>query len=273
VAAKLHHAAQFHRFPVAARPGETHLSTLITGDAMTQLLDAATQFPTVVFTVGLGIALLYWVFVIVGALDLDVLGGGDVSGAAKGIGDAIAGAGKGAGDALGAAKGAGDAAGVHDGGFWHALGLATVPITISVSVVLLIGWIGSILAMQYLPAVTGDLAGWLAPLVFFVVLVAALMAGGRLVRPLAPLFVVREAKTNREYVGSVCTLTTGRVDHDFGQATVEEGGTVLVIPVRCDRDNTLARGQRALIIDYDTARNAYVIEPADPLLTGDGAAA
>jgi hypothetical protein len=249
---------------------------------MNQLLDAAAQFPTAIFTIGLGIALLYWIFVLVGALDLDVLGGGDLSGVAKGAGDAISGAAKGAGDAIsGAAKGAGDAVtaskGAGDGldagdGFWHALGLATVPITISISVVLLIGWISSILAMHYLPAATGDLGGWLAPLVFFVVLVGALVVGGRLVRPMAPLFAVREAKSNREYVGSVCTLTTGRVDHDFGQATVEEGGTVLVIPVRCDRDNTLARGQRALIIDYDLARNAYVIEPADGLLTGDGAA-
>jgi hypothetical protein len=249
---------------------------------MNQLLDAAAQFPTAIFTIGLGIALLYWVFVLVGALDLDILGGGDLSGVAKGAGDAISGAAKGAGDAIsGAAKGAGDAVtgskGAGDAidtgdGFWHALGLATVPITISISVVLLIAWISSILAMHYVPAATGDLGGWLAPLVFFVVLVGALVVGGRLVRPMAPLFAVREAKSNREYVGSVCTLTTGRVDHDFGQATVEEGGTVLVIPVRCDRDNTLARGQRALIIDYDLTRNAYVIEPADALLTGDSTA-
>jgi hypothetical protein len=238
---------------------------------MNQLLDAAAQFPTAIFTIGLGIALLYWVFVLVGALDLDILGGGDLSGVAKGAGDAIAGAAKGAGDAVTASKGAGDGLDGGDG-FWHALGLATVPITISISIVLLIAWISSILAMYYLPAATGDLGGWLAPLVFLVVLIGALVVGGRLVRPMAPLFAVREAKSNREYVGSVCTLTTGRVDHDFGQATVEEGGTVLVIPVRCDRDNTLARGQRALIIDYDLARNAYVIEPADGLLTGDSAA-
>jgi hypothetical protein len=235
---------------------------------MTELIDAAIQFPTVIFTIGLGIALVYWLFVLIGALDLDVLGGGDAAAALKGAGEAV-GAAKGAGDALGAAKGAHmtkDGIDGVDGGFWHALGLATVPITISLSVVLLLGWTASLLAMQYLPAATGGLAGWLAPLVFFAALITALLVGGRLVKPLGPLFAVREAKSNRDYVGSLCTITTGRVDDDFGQATYDEAGTVLVIAVRCGRANALARGDRALIIDYDADRNAYVVEPADPLL-------
>ena len=36
------------------------------------LIEAAVHFPTVVFTIGLGIALVYWVFVLLGALDLDI---------------------------------------------------------------------------------------------------------------------------------------------------------------------------------------------------------
>jgi hypothetical protein len=244
---------------------------------MTELLDAAIQFPTVIFTIGLGIALVYWLFVLLGALDLDILGGGDAAGAIKGVGDAV-GAAKGAGDAMGAAKGAGELATKGDvhadvgDGFWHALGLATVPITISLSVVLLLGWTSSLLAMHYAPAVVGGLGGWLPALVFFVALLIALIVGGRMVRPLAPLFSVREAKSNRDYIGSVCTITTGHVDDDFGQATYDEAGTVLVIPVRCGKGNSLRRGHRALIIDYDTARNAYVVEPAEPVLgTGESA--
>jgi hypothetical protein len=91
------------------------------------------------------------------------------------------------------------------------------------------------------------------------------------VKPLAPLFAVREAKSNRDYVGSVCTITTGHVDDDFGQATYDEAGTVLVIPVRCGKGNPLRRGHRALIIDYDVARNAYVVEPAEMLGSGESA--
>ena len=220
---------------------------------MIELLDASLRFPTVIFTVGLCIALVYWLFVVLGALDIDLFHG-DVAGAGKGGAEAIKGLG---GD------GDGHSADL-DGGFWHALGLAAVPITISFSVVMLLGWVGSLLAMDYGARGLG-VGGWLAPLVLLVVIVVGIPLAGVLVRPLAPLFAVKGGKTNRDYVGATCTITTGHVDDGFGQATVEDGGTVLVIPVRCDKVRALARGQRALIIDYDDARAAYVVEPVDGL--------
>ena len=55
-----------------------------------------------------------------------------------------------------------------------------------------------------------------------------------LVRPLAPVFALKEGKSNRDYIGHTCRITTGSVDEGFGQATLEDGGTVLQIPVRCD---------------------------------------
>ena len=85
---------------------------------MTELLDASLRFPTVIFTIGLGIALVYWVFVLIGALDIDLFGAD--------LGD-IAGTGKGGAEALKGFK-----VDLHaDGGFWEGLGLAAVPITIS----------------------------------------------------------------------------------------------------------------------------------------------
>ena len=87
------------------------------------------------------------------------------------------------------------------------------------------------------------------------------------------MFEVKVGKSNRDYIGSTCTITTGRVDADFGQATIEDGATVLVIPVRCDRPDVLGRGARALVIDFDLSRHAYVVEPVSELLssspTGD----
>jgi hypothetical protein len=253
---------------------------------MHELLEASTRFPTVIFTVGLGICLVYWLFVVLGALDIDVFGGdvagaakgagealGDVGGAAKALGD-VGGAAKALGDAGGAAKGAGEAAkGAYadGGGILHALGLASVPITISFSVVTLLGWTISILAMHYVRPQIGGLGGWLPAVVLFAAIVVAGVIGGLLVRPLAPVFKVNVGKRNRDYVGATCTITTGRVDDDFGQATLEDGGTVLVIPVRCDRAGALVRGQRALVIDFDPARQAYVVEPADPFEPDPGA--
>jgi len=41
---------------------------------------------------------------------------------------------------------------------------------------------------------------------------------------------------------------------------------VLEIPVRCDRTGALVRGHRALIIDFDEAREAYVVEPSADMI-------
>ncbi|HRC56417.1 MAG: hypothetical protein IPI49_18305 [Myxococcales bacterium] len=224
------------------------------------MLQASLQFPTVVFTIGLGIALVYWVFVLLGALDIDLLGGGDAAGAAKGLGEVLT-AGKGGAEAL---KVSGHGDGEADGL------LGTVPITISMSVLLLAGWCGSLLLMTYAaPSLTPAVGKWLPAVVLPVTLIVAIVVTSIAVRPLRKVFHVTQGKFNRDYVGHTCTITTGRVDGDFGQANLEDGGTVLVIPVRCDlAPSKLERGDRALILEFDTAREAYVVEPVINVLSG-----
>jgi hypothetical protein len=103
------------------------------------LVDVSLQFPTIVFTIALGIALVYWAFVLIGALDIDLLGGGhdvDLGGGGHDLG--------------GGGHDAGHDGGGHDGdadggGMWHALGLGHVPLTISVSFVVLVAWCASLL--------------------------------------------------------------------------------------------------------------------------------
>lgn len=239
---------------------------------MNELVEASLQFPTVVFSIVLGIVLVYWLFVLLGALDIDLFGGdADVSGAAKGIGDVLTGGAKGGAEAFHAGGDAGGDAGVDadadGGGVWHGLGLGDVPVTISVSLIVVISWVGSVLVMHYIAGT----AGWQRAIVLVVAIVIALPIAALLVRPLAPVFAVREAKSNADYIGHGCTISTGSVDDNFGQATVEDGGTVLVIQVRCEQRGKLARGDKALIIDFDPARQAYVVEPsADMLAASDG---
>lgn len=228
---------------------------------MNELVVAAIQFPTVVFTIALGIVLLYWVSVLVGALDLDLFGGHDVD-VGGGHGDGIGG-GHDAGDAGGHDAGDGD----HDaqgGGVWHALGLGDVPITISASFIVLVAWVTSLLLMAYVVEAFA-LPGWVGGLLLPLAIVFALPVTALLVRPLRPVFAIREGKSNADYVGHTCTVTTGHVDNEFGQATVEDGGTVLIIAVRCDATGKLARGDKALIIEFDAGRQSYIVEPSSSL--------
>jgi hypothetical protein len=223
-----------------------------------ELLEASLRFPTVVFTIGLGIALLYWLFVLIGALDIDLLGGGEV-------GDAVSGGVKGAAEGLKGIKVDTDADAGGAGGWWDALGLAVVPITITVSIILLVGWCGSLLLMHWGTSAFGA-TKWLPALILPAIIVIGVLLTSVLVRPLAPVFAIKVGKSNRDYIGHTCTISTGHVDDGFGQATVEDGGTVLVIAVRCDRPGTLGRGDKALIIDFDADRQAYVVEPSADML-------
>jgi hypothetical protein len=236
-----------------------------------ELVEASLQFPTVVFTIILGVVLVYWLFVLIGALDIDLLGGGDVgdfdldvSGAAKGVGEMLTGGAKAGGEALhgGGGEAGGDLDADADGGVWHGLGLGDVPVTISISLIVMIAWCGSLIGAHW---IAGD-AGWQRGLVLIIALIVALPLAALLVRPLAPVFAVREGKFNRDYVGHACTISTGRVDDTFGQATIEDGGSVLVIQVRCDRPGVLARGDKGLIIEFDPARQAYLVEPSVDML-------
>lgn len=233
---------------------------------MNELFEASLRFPTVIFTIGLGVALVYWLFVLLGALDIDVFGGDAAAGASKGSVEAL----KGIKGISGGGETDGLADGHDGGGFWDFVGIAHVPITISFSVIVLLGWVLSVLGMHHGPSVIGDLGGWLAPLILFAALIVAVLLGGRMLKPLASVFHVQPGKSNSDYVGHTCTITTGSVDDGFGQATVEDGGTVLVIPVRCDRPGALGRGDKALIIDFDRAREAYLVEPTNDLIARTG---
>ena len=213
-------------------------------------MQASLEFPTIVFTVALGIVLVYWLFVLIGALDIDLLGGGhdvDIGGGHDVGGHDVGHDAHDGGDADGDA-----------GGVWHALGLGSVPLTISVSMIALVAWCASLLSMRYI-ATGADLWKWI---VVPAALIVALPLAALLVRPLAPVFEIKEGKTHADYVGSVCTITSNTVDESFGYADIVDGGSIVQIAVRCDADKKLARGDKALVIEHDADKRVFVVEPS-----------
>jgi hypothetical protein len=237
------------------------------------LIEAALRFPTVIFTIGLGIVLIYWLFVLLGALDIDLFGHHDIGGGGHDIGDVGGGGHDIGGHDVGDAGGhGGDGADGHDvdgdghgGGWFGALGLAKVPITISLSVIFLVCWLLALLMMAWGPELFGD-ASWLAPVVLPLTLIIGLPIAGLIVRPLGRVFETKGGRTNKDCIGQICTITTGSVTDKFGQATVEDGGTMLIIQVRCDRSDVLGRDAKALIIDFDSEREAFIVEPVADML-------
>jgi len=252
---------------------------------MTAFLDIIFSVPTVLFTVPLVLAAIYWALAILGAVDIEILDGvdGAIDGALEGLDGALDGAVDGAlegaidgaidGAADGALDGAAEAADAAEaaasGGVLvllaNVLRLGRVPLTVSLSVFVFWGWIaGFVLTWLYQNWVgTG-----VVPHVAFSVLAMGLASGIGLalmnvsVRPLEPVFKSAPGRRRSSLVGESCELTTGRVDATFGQATSQVGGDDMVFQVRCDHPgNGLVKGSKALIVHYDPRREAYIVEP------------
>lgn len=239
---------------------------------MAHVLSLALSFPSIVYTVLLGAVAIYWAFVMVGAAKLGLGEGADGGGGGAGadaghveVGDHGDVGGHGAGDT----GDAGDADGGDDGSEGHgaiadllgALRLRSVPLTITVTGIVMFSWIFSVLGAQISDALPVKLATLvLAPIL-------ALFPTSLVVRPLGKLFVIPTAARRTDLVGKTCTIRTGTVTDRFGEATLEDGGAGLVVRVRVDDGVKLERGQEALIVGYDEEREEFTVAPMDELLS------
>lgn len=142
------------------------------------------------------------------------------------------------------------------------LGITGMPLLISINLLSLFSWFVSLVAMTILGGADSTI-GWLLGIP---VLLGSFLVGGfvtgRIAKKFAHVFVPTLALRRRQLVGTVCTITTGRVAADFGQAEVRdaEGGS-LIIQVRCDKPNELRSGDRALIFDLDVETGVFHISP------------
>jgi Protein of unknown function (DUF1449) len=270
---------------------------------MAELFVLALSFPSVIFTVLLGVVLVYWSFVIVGVLHIGEGSEGAIEGATKGV---LEGASKGMlegatkGMLEGASKGVleGATKGVLEGhlggGHGHteleadlgegadlgdsahtsalaaligALRLRSVPATVVLSLLITFSWLVCVVSMQATTRLFGSPPGALWSLLAMIgAPIIALPLTSLLVRPLARFFVVRRAPTKTDFIGRTCVVRTGTVTAKFGEATLEDGGAGLVLRVRIDGQAVLGRGEHALIVDYDAEHETYLVEPLSDLL-------
>ena len=248
---------------------------------MPEFLIAILSFPTVIFTVMLIIIVLYWLMVIVGAIGVDVLhvgeaaGGkieGMLGGAIEGVGGKIEGAvsgkiegmvaGKIEGAIEGKVEGSIDGATSGAGGFLAMLGFGKVPATVVISSLALWSWAVCVLAVKF--GAKMGLPDWSLHLAAPVV--AVFLGGvltGLLVRLISSFIVHHEPLRSVGLVGKLCTVTTGRVDANFGQAEFSEHGNVIQLEVRCDPPNSLLRRTQAVILAYDPEHHIYTVEAYD----------
>lgn len=210
---------------------------------MTELLRAAVLPPNLLPTGLLVFVLLYWLTVMVGVLDMKTV---DLD-----VGD------------HGHAHY--DSHLPHDGpstgwlnGALAFFNLGRIPLMVFLSFVFLPLWVGSILANYY----TGN-TSLLLGLVFTVPLfIGSLFVAKFLTLPFVKLFTAMEKNhdTGAVVIGKVCTVLLPATAEHLGQASVRVDGAPLMLNVRSTK-GPLAKGETALVIDFDAQRKCYIIEP------------
>ncbi|WP_432984187.1 hypothetical protein [Dactylosporangium sp. CA-233914] len=195
---------------------------------MGEFLDAILGFPTVLFTFLLVIVIAYWLIVLFGGADTEVLDGDVVDGVADG----------------------------GFGGFLGSVGLGGVPATVGLSVLVLVAWFASL---------AGSTVGGGALLrvgVLVGALVVAWLAARVIVIPLRRLFPVTSGDSRTAFVGRTCVIRTGTVTEAFGQAEVTAAdGSSAIVQVRQTGTDTFTAGSTAVIYEYDQHGEFFWVVP------------
>lgn len=210
-------------------------------DAFSEVISS---YPTSVFTVVLGVMLVFWLFAILGMLDIDIF--------PSDTGD----------DVLDADADA-DLDGEMPGfiGLLHTLGLTGVPLTLVISIIALLGFIFSYFCSAWILLPLGsDLFRYLiGSLILIVAFGLSIPLTAQLIKPMKPLFVKHYAPSKRDYIGHVCVVTSASVSSEFGIGSVETHGAPLQIDIRAAQGEVHAKGTSLRIADYDPVQDTFEV--------------
>jgi len=212
---------------------------ILLSEKMDPFYQNISSFPTVLFTLLLGVFVLYWAGAVLGLVDLEVI---DIDL-----------------DALDLNPDSPHTAVDTLAGLLLKYGLAGVPLTISLSILTLIGWLASYYLVHFLqPFMSVALIKY--PLGLVILLVAIYVGAlltGQIIKPLKPLFEKATQETVKHVVGRTGVVRTSRVDREFGEISVEDGGAGLILKVRTTGDDQFKKGDQVVVIEKLSDDNIY----------------
>lgn len=199
---------------------------------MTELMHAALNWPTLPATVLVAICVLYWLFVIVGVLDFDILDFDldfDVSA---------------------------DGPSVLDFGFigLRFLNIGEVPVMVWLSVFSLSMWMLSINFdakveingfMDYLPLLLRNLG-------------ISLVVTKLITQPFKGYFQFTPPNQIETLLGKSCRVTSSMVNEKFGQAELETEGAPLKLHIRAEEE-TIQKGDLVRLTDYNKETQVFYV--------------
>lgn len=202
---------------------------------MELFLQTALSFPTAIYSFLLCVAVIYWLVVAAGLLEVDLL---DV-------------------EADSVMEGSGQTEGLA--GLLYKLKLDGVPVTLVLTLLFFFAWFAcyfiELWLLRHLPL--GILRYPLGLVVIAGAFVLAAPLCAAICRPLRPLFHKVEAISSKSVLGQVAVVRSGRVTASHGEAVLEDGGAGLILRVRADEALGFKRGDRVVLLEYLAAEHAY----------------
>lgn len=196
-------------------------------DSISFLLD----FPLNIYFYFLLFLLMYWLVVSFGLLDIEIL---DFESDLEGDGEGF----------------------VEN--WLNKLGLDGVPLTVAITLLDIYGLSFAYLGRKYLmPLFDGILTATAAGAVVAVFsLLFAIPLSAICIKPLRKAFVTHEAVSKKELVGTICVVTTSRVDDAFGQAETPDG---MRFNVRAAVPNSMTKGSKVVLIEFIEETDSYSV--------------
>ena len=196
------------------------------------------SFPTAIFTFILAICVLYWLFAVLGVVDIDLLDldiEGDMDlGNETVTPNALA-------------------------GVMLKFGLNGVPVTIMVSFLSLFGWLISYYSVHFLsPWIPAGLIFYLVGVVLlFASLFLAILLTAMVLTAIRPFFHKIEQQTVKRIVGKIAVVRTSKVTDSFGEVFLDDGGAGLILKARSEKGQTFVKGDKVVLLEYVESEYLY----------------
>lgn len=218
---------------------------------MKELLDTSLTMPLLLPTFMLGLVILYWLSVIIGAIDLDFLDFNvdtDVEVDMEVDIDADSGI---------------DSGNEISMSWMNSLlvffNIGKVPFMVFLTMLSLPFWLLSIAVNHYI----GFGSLFIGLLFVIPVFIVSLFIAKILTYPLAKLFshMEKEDEESKSAIGKICLASSEVTDQKIGQAQVQTTGSPILLNIITRSGTSLKKGDSALVIEFKKDRNIYLVEP------------
>ncbi|MBX2841838.1 MAG: DUF1449 family protein [Flammeovirgaceae bacterium] len=139
----------------------------------------------------------------------------------------------------------------------HFFNFGEVPFMIIFSFLSLFMWVASIMANYYL----GNSSWPIALGLFIPIFISCLFLTKFVTYPFVKFFHLAEKVEDTNVLGKICDIIMKADTSMLGQAEVKTQQATQLINIKATANNTLEKGAKGLVLEYNDEKNFYLVEP------------